>query len=78
MCGVDVAGTFKQCDDLFNKVILNSDYEAALRYYNCKGIISFVADTFGMKAQAYCNMIVGIVRSDTSSALADAMRNKIQ
>jgi hypothetical protein len=74
---IDVAITFKQSRDLFDDIIARADYDAALRYYNCKGITSFVAGALGLKAQAYCTMIVGIIRSDCMGALASEMRKRI-
>jgi len=74
---IDVATTFKNCRDLFDKIISTADYDAALRYYNCKGVTSFVASALGLKPQAYCTMIVGILQSDPKGALANEMRKRI-
>jgi hypothetical protein len=74
---IDVEVTFKQSRDLFNDIITRVDYDAALRYYNCKGIPSFVAAAFGLKEQAYCTMIVGFAQSDRTGALANEMRTRI-
>jgi hypothetical protein len=74
---IDVEVTFKQSRDLFDDIIARADYDAALRHYNCKGIPSFVAGAFDLKEQAYCTMIVGIVQSDPTGALANEMRAKI-
>jgi Protein of unknown function (DUF4435)/AAA domain, putative AbiEii toxin, Type IV TA system len=75
--GIDVAATFQQCSDLFGGIVQNADYDAALRYYNCKGIISFVAGAFGLKPQTYCEIVTGIIRSDVKGALAADLRTKI-
>lgn len=77
MAGIDVADVFKQSTDLFDQIIATNDYESALRFYNCKGITTFVAEAFGMKARPYCTMITGIVRSDPGGALATDLRSRI-
>ncbi len=74
---IDVAATFKKASDLFDGILASGDYDSALRYYNCKGITSFVATALGLKSQAYCTMIVGIVQSDPGGALAEEMRRRI-
>jgi hypothetical protein len=74
---IDVAATFQRSRDLFDDIIARADYDAALRFYNCKGITSFVAGTLGLRPQTYCTMIVGLVRSDSAGILADEMRSRI-
>lgn len=74
---IDVVNTFKQSRDLFEGIIAHADYEGALRYYNCKGITSFVSGALGVKASTYCTMIVGIIQSNPTGTLADEMRSRI-
>ena len=74
---IDVVATFQQSRDLFDDIIARADYDAALRFYNCKGITSFVAGALDLKSQAYCTMIIGLVRSDSSGPLAKEMRKRI-
>lgn len=76
---IDVAAIFKQSSDLFNNIVAKADYESALRFYNCKGITSFVAGAFGLNPRAYCDMVTGIVRSGqgAGAALAADLRARI-
>jgi hypothetical protein len=74
---IDVMNTFKRSRDLFEDIVARGDYEAALRYYNCKGITSFVAGALGLKTSAYCTMIVGIIQSSPTGILADEMRRRV-
>jgi hypothetical protein len=74
---IDVASVFKRSRDLFATVIANDDYESSLRFYNCKGIPSFIASAFGVSAATYCNMVVGIVRSAEGAKLASDLRSRI-
>jgi hypothetical protein len=77
VANLDVAEVFKKSTSLFEGIIERKDYDSALRYYNCKGITSFVASTFGLKADTYCTMVTGIVRSEEGAPLAGEMRSKI-
>jgi len=72
-----VAEVFKRSADLFNDIVTRADYESALRFYNCKGITSFVAGELGMNPSAYCTMITGIVRSGQGAALAADLQSRI-
>jgi hypothetical protein len=74
---IDVVNTFKRSRDLFEDIVARGDYDAALRYYNCKGITSFVAGALGLKTSTYCIMIVGIIQSNPTGTLADQMRSRV-
>jgi len=75
--GIDVDTIFKRCKERFDQIITTNDYDDALRYYNCKGITSFVASAFGLTARAYCILIAGMVRSEPRGALAEDLRSRI-
>jgi len=77
VAAIDVAEVFKRSADLFNDIVTRADYESALRFYNCKGITSFVAGELGMNPSAYCTMITGIVRSGQGAALAADLQSRI-
>jgi hypothetical protein len=74
---IDVAAVFKESNDLFASIVARADYDSALRYYNCKGIVSFVAGAFGLSARTYCNMVTGIVRSPQGAPVAAELRSRI-
>jgi hypothetical protein len=77
VANIDVAAEFKQCTNLFDSIIANADFDSALRYYNCKGIVSFVASAFGLNARAYCSMVTGIVRTSPDGPVAAQLRSRI-
>ena len=76
VANLDVAEVFKKSTGLFEGIIERKDYDSALRYYNCKGITSFVAGAFGLKSDTYCTMVTGIVRSEEGASLAGEMRSQ--
>ncbi|MDR3699586.1 MAG: hypothetical protein P4L56_08130, partial [Candidatus Sulfopaludibacter sp.] len=77
VAAIDVAAIFKKSADLFTSIIASADYESALRFYNCKGIPSFVAGALGVNTRTYCNMIIGITRSPEGARVAADLRSKV-
>jgi hypothetical protein len=77
VASIDVAAVFKESADLFESIVATDDYDSALRYYNCKGIVSFVAGTFGLNARTYCSMVTGIIRSSQGASVAAQLRSRI-
>jgi hypothetical protein len=59
---IDVLATVARCRTLFDEAVATNDYLAALRLYNCKGIISFVAASLGTNSTAQmlvCGLLEG-------------------
>jgi hypothetical protein len=71
---VDPTGAMNRCKALFEEILSKNDYRGALRYFNCKGIPTFVAGELGMKKDAFIQMVLGILKSRPEGALAKAMR----
>ncbi len=74
---IDTARIFKQSTDLFQSIVSNADYDAALRFYNCKGMISLVAAALGISRRTYCNMIIGIIRSPDGALVTAELHSKL-
>lgn len=77
VAGIDVARIFMEAADLFTSIVATDDYDSALRFYNCKGIVSFVAGVLGVNARTYCNMVTGIVQSPQGSSIAGELRSRL-
>lgn len=75
--GIDVARIFDESAAVFANIIAVGDYDAALRYYNCKGNVSFVASALGVNPKTYCTMVTGIVQSPQGITIADELRSRI-
>jgi hypothetical protein len=56
VAGINVVAIVDRCRKLFSDAVDGNDYRAALRFYNCKGIIAFVANSFGIKKDVYCQI----------------------
>jgi ABC-type dipeptide/oligopeptide/nickel transport system ATPase subunit len=78
VAGIDVSATVKKCRTLFDAVVASSDYQAALRLYNCKGVLAFVAASLGIKKDVYCQMVLDSIRTEPNGAVAKAMRKVIE
>lgn len=74
---IDIDGIFKKSSDLLGSIASSSNYDAVLRVFNNKGIISFVAAELGIKPQVYCAIVLGIVRSLDGVDLASKLRSRI-
>lgn len=77
VAGIDVPRIFESAYDLFQNTITSGDYDAALRFYNCKGMISFVAHALGTTSAAYCNIVMGIVSSPQGLSIVEELRSRI-
>jgi hypothetical protein len=77
VAGIDVDGTMKKCRKLFDDAITIKDYHAVLRLYNCKGVLAFVASSFGIKKDVYCHMVLEFIKTDPDGLVALAMRKVI-
>jgi energy-coupling factor transporter ATP-binding protein EcfA2 len=75
--GIDVVATVANCRKLFDDAVAANDYRATLRLYNCKGVIAFVATSFGIKKDVYCRMVLDFIKTAPDGAIAKAMRNAI-
>lgn len=78
VASIDVGATVTKCRKLFDDAIAAKDYRAALRLYNCKGVIAFVAKSFGMTKDLYCQMVLNLIKTMPDGPLAKAMRKVIE
>jgi len=77
VAGIDVPTTVRKCRKLFEDAVAGNDYRAALRLYNCKGVLAFVANSLGIKKDVYCQMLLDFLRTEPGGAVAGAMREMI-
>jgi hypothetical protein len=77
VAGIDVGAIVKKCRKLFDDAVAASDYRVALRLYNCKGVIAFVAASFGIKKDVYCRMVLDFIKTEPDGSVAKAMRKAI-
>src|SRR5262249_31633345 len=75
--GIDVAATVRKCRTLFDDAVTCNDYRAALRLYNCKGVLAYVAASFGIKKDVYCQMVLDFIKTEPDGMVARAMRKAI-
>ena len=75
--GIDVGANITTAKSIFDDVLAKKDYLAALKYFNSKGIVSFVANAIGFKTDLYIAAVMGILKSDPSGVVAEAMRKLI-
>lgn len=78
IAGIDVDATVTKCQKLIDQAVAADDYMAALRFYNCKGIISFVAGSLGIKKDVYCRMVIDFIKNEPNGTVAVAMRKSIE
>src|SRR5581483_1567785 len=78
VAGIDVGATVEQCRKLFADIVAANNYRAALRVYNCKGVVTFVANSFGVKKDVYCRMVLDFVKTEPDGLVAKAMRKAIE
>jgi hypothetical protein len=76
--GINVGSTVAKCRKLFDDAIAKNDYPAALRLYNCKGVITFVASSFGIETDVYFRMVLNSVKTEPDGPVAKAMRKTIE
>jgi hypothetical protein len=76
--GIDVGATVASCRKVFQNILMKKDYRGALRYFNCKGIVSFVANTFGIEKDVYTKLILGFVKDSPNGPVATAMRKAVE
>jgi hypothetical protein len=76
--GIDVPATVARCRALFREVLDKMDYRGALRYFNCKGTISFVARALGMQESLYGQLVRGLLKENPKGAVAEAMRAAVE
>jgi hypothetical protein len=77
VASINVVDTVANCRKLFDDAVAANDYRAALRLYNCKGVISFVATSFGIKRDVYCRMVLDFIKTEPNGLIAKAMRKAI-
>jgi Protein of unknown function (DUF4435) len=76
VASIDVGATVAKCRKLFDGAV--NDYLATLRLYNCKGVIAFVAASFGVKKDVYCRMVLDFIKNEPDGPVAKAMRKSIE
>jgi len=74
---IDVVATVEQNKKLFQDIVATKDYRKALRFFNSKGIVSFVAKSLGVERDRYTDLVLKLLKVDSAGALAVAMRNAI-
>lgn len=77
VAAIDVFGTVARCRALFDAAVGGADYQAALRLFNCKGMLAFVAISLGITKDVYSQMVLGFIKVEPQGALAIAMRRTI-
>lgn len=75
---INVGTTVRECSKLFQDAITSNDYHAALRLYNCKGVIVFVANSFGIQKEVYCQIVLELIKNEPDGKVAKAMRKAIE
>lgn len=75
---IEVSATAARCKQLFADLMASNDYRGALRYFNCKGIVSFVAKSFGIGREPYVNIVISFLRDQPNGVVAVAMRRAIE
>jgi hypothetical protein len=74
---IQTAAILTRSEGLYRKVISDHDYDAALRYFNNKGIVAAVAGVFGMTPKLYKTTVAKIVGDEPAGNLAEEMRKLI-
>ena len=67
-----------KCRKPIDEVVAAKDYISVLRLYNCKGIVSFVATSLGVKKDVYCRMVLDLIKTEPNGQVAKAMRKAIE
>ena len=78
VAGIDVGATVKRCLKLFEDARDAHDYPATLRLFNCKGVIAFVATSFGIEKDVYCRIVVDMIKTEPEGPVAISMRRAIE
>lgn len=73
--GINVSAAVDEAKRLFDSVLDQKNYVAALRYFNCKGMVAIVAGTLQISARVYTKIVMGVLKEDRG--VADKMRNLI-
>ena len=76
--GIKVTATVEECRKHFVRIVEEKDYGNALRFFNCKGIVAFVARSLGVEKETYADIVLGCLKDEPNGALGMAMRRKIE
>lgn len=76
--GISVAATVAECRRLFEQILEEKDYTKALRFFNCKGLVAFIANSFDVKKERYIEMVLACIKEEPSGLVANAMRSKVE
>jgi len=71
---IDVQHIYRSTETEIDAIIARSDYEAALRLYNNKGLVAQVSGLFGFKPQELRKQVVRIIGSKDNNLIIDALR----
>ena len=77
IANLDTASFFAKSRKIFNDIVQQDDYRAALRFFNCKGIPSHIAVSFGINRERYVKMVFDSLRKEPDGRVAKVMRAAI-
>lgn len=75
---IDVSAIVSRCRGTFEDIVRRKDYRAALRFYNCKGIVAFVAASLDIGKDTYARLVLSLVKAEPGSPLSMAMRTAVE
>ncbi len=78
LASIDVPTAVKANRKIFDDVVARADYLAALRFFNCKGMVSFVATAFGVDKDVYVGIVLALLKDDPTGVIGTAMRKAIE
>lgn len=74
---IDVMRMVEMASGVFDDILARRDYMGALRFFNCKGNVSFVARPLQISVNSYVSTILHILKSEPTGSAANAMRELI-
>lgn len=64
VASIDVSAIYKENHDLYSKLLSETNYEEALKYYNNKGLVSRVSGLLGLGNGQYAQLILRLLNID--------------
>lgn len=77
IANLDTASLFAKSRKIFDDIVQQDDYRAALRFFNCKGIPAHIAVAFNIKRERYVEIVFDILRKEPEGSVAKAMQAAI-
>ncbi len=77
VANLNTAALFTKSRNVFDNILRDGDYRAALRFFNSKGIPASIAVEFNIKEDRYVEIVLDIVRQEPEGSVANAMRAAI-